>query len=52
MNADKSTWTMELSIKRVKERELRADFEKYMEDDKEETTGFTIGDLFEDTFKK
>lgn len=52
MNADKSTWTMELSIKRVKERELRADFEKFMEDEKEDEGGFTIGDLFEETLKK
>ena len=52
MNADKSTWTMELSIKRVKEKEMRADFEKYMEDDKEEDAGFTIGELFEETLKK
>lgn len=52
LNADKSTWTMELSIKRVKEKELRADFEKYMDDEKEEASGLTIGDLFEDTLKK
>ncbi|MGB0175485.1 MAG: S1 RNA-binding domain-containing protein, partial [Acholeplasmataceae bacterium] len=52
MKADKSTWTMELSIKRVKEKELRADFEKFMEEDKEEDAGFTIGELFEETLKK
>ena len=52
MVADKSTWTMELSIKRVKEKELRADFEKFMEEEKEEENGTTIGDLFEETLKK
>lgn len=51
MTADKSTWTLELSIKRVKENQMRADFEKFMEDEKEEEGGVTIGDLFEDKLK-
>ena len=50
--ADKQTWTMELSIKRVKEKELRADFEKFMEQEKVDDSGTKLGELFEDKFKK
>jgi small subunit ribosomal protein S1 len=50
--ADKNTWTMELSIKRVKEKELRADFEKFMEQEKVDESGTNLGELFEDKFKK
>ena len=50
--ADKSTWTMELSIKRVKEKELRADFEKFMDLEKVDESGTNLGELFEDKFKK
>lgn len=52
MVADYNTWTMELSIKRVKEKELRADFEKFMEKEKVDNSGTRLGELFEDKFKK
>jgi translation initiation factor 2 alpha subunit (eIF-2alpha) len=50
--ADKNTLTIELSIKRVKEKELRADFEKFMEQEKIDESGTNLGELFEDKFKK
>lgn len=50
--ADRNTWTLTLSLRVLKEKQLRADFEKFMESEKEDTSGTTIGDLFEDSFKK
>lgn len=52
IQSDRSTWTLMLSIRQLKERELRKDFEKFMENETVDTQGTTIGDLFEDSFKK
>ncbi|MGB1097230.1 MAG: S1 RNA-binding domain-containing protein, partial [Acholeplasmataceae bacterium] len=52
LNADHQTWTMELSIRRMKEKELRADFEKFMEQEQVDDSGTKLGELFEDKLKK
>ncbi|MFA6800488.1 MAG: S1 RNA-binding domain-containing protein [Acholeplasmataceae bacterium] len=44
-------WVLKLSIRRVLEKQERASYEKYLESDSE-NDNITIGDLFEDEFKK
>lgn len=51
IEANKDTWSMKLSIRRILEQQERASFEQYLEDDVKDQ-GTTLGDLFEDTFKK
>lgn len=51
IEANKDTWSMKLSIRRILEQQERASFEQYLEDD-EKDQGTTLGDLFEDTLKK
>lgn len=50
-DANRDQWQLKLSIRQVLERQERASYEQYLEDDQEaETT--TIGDLFADDLKK
>jgi small subunit ribosomal protein S1 len=49
-NCDPKTWTLELSIRRVKENQARQDFEKFMQEETTQET-VTLGDLFEDKLK-
>ena len=50
-DANRDQWELKLSIRQVLERQERASYEQYLEDDQEaETT--TIGDLFADDLKK
>lgn len=46
--ANYRTWTLKLSIKQIEERKERQSFEQYLEDEAEESSGQTIGDLFAD----
>ena len=43
-------WVLKLSIRRVLEKQERASFEQYLEDEEESQTT-TIGDLFADKFQ-
>jgi len=49
--ANKDTWSLKLSIRRVLEKAERASFEQYLEDETEEKNP-TLGDLFGKEFKK
>ena len=51
LEANRSNWSLKLSIRRVLEKMERDTFEKYLEDE-EESKNLTLGDLFEDQFKK
>ncbi len=51
LEANRDQWQLKLSIRRILERQERASFEQYLEDDQESETT-TIGDLFADEFKK
>jgi ribosomal protein S1 len=52
IQADRNTWNLVLSIRILKEKQLRDDFEKFMESEQEDQSKTTIGDLFEETLKK
>lgn len=52
IQADRNTWNLLLSIRILKEKQLRDDFEKFMESEQEDQSGTSIGDLFEETLKK
>lgn len=45
-------WSLRLSITKVLEREERKQFEKYMNQEEEESANATLGDMFEDILKK
>jgi small subunit ribosomal protein S1 len=51
IEANREQWILKLSIRRIQERAERASFEQYLEDDEQEDN-VTLGDLFEDEFKK
>ncbi len=51
IEANKETWTMKLSIRRVLEKAERASFEQYLEDE-EKDQNVTIGDLFKKELNK
>lgn len=51
IEANKDTWSLKLSIRRVLEKAERESFEQYLEDDAEEKNP-TLGDLFGKEFKK
>ncbi|HHW79596.1 MAG TPA: 30S ribosomal protein S1 [Acholeplasmataceae bacterium] len=46
--ANSRNWVLKLSIKQIETLKARQEFEKYLEDETEESTGQTIGDLFAD----
>ncbi len=50
LEANRSNWSLKMSIRRVLEKSERDSFEKYL-DDEEESQKITLGDLFEDQFK-
>ncbi len=52
IDANKDQWSLKLSIRRVLEKAERATFEQYLEDEKEDNSGTTIGDLFEKELTK
>jgi small subunit ribosomal protein S1 len=51
IEANKDTWSMKLSIRRILEKAERDSFEQYLEDEDQEKNP-TIGDLFTKDFKK
>ncbi|MDO9629349.1 MAG: S1 RNA-binding domain-containing protein [Acholeplasmataceae bacterium] len=52
IEVNKDQWNLKLSIRRVLEKAERATFEQYLEDEKEDNSGTTIGDLFEKELTK
>ncbi|MDX9691227.1 MAG: S1 RNA-binding domain-containing protein [Acholeplasmataceae bacterium] len=51
IEANRDTWSMKLSIKRILEQAERASFEQYLEDEEDEQNA-TLGDLFKKEFNK
>ena len=51
LNTDKTNWKIDLSMRRLIERNMKKDFKKMMIDENDEDSQLKIGDLFEEKFK-
>ena len=51
LNIDKTNWKIDLSMKRLIEKNMKKDFKKMMIDENDEDSQLKIGDLFEEKFK-
>ena len=51
LNLDKTTWKIDLSMRRLIEKNMKKDFKKMMIDENDEDSQLKIGDLFEEKFK-
>lgn len=51
-DVNKNLWILKLSVKELKEKENREQFEKYMNEQTEDAAPITVGDIFGDAVKK
>jgi small subunit ribosomal protein S1 len=51
LNIDKTNWKIDLSMRRLIEKNMKKDFKKMMIDENDEDSQLKIGDLFEEKFK-
>lgn len=52
IDVNKNAWILKLSIRTLKEKEAKAEFEKYMNEQQDDSKGATLGDLFGGILKK